>query len=50
MNQTEPSYDAMLMALEGLGHDPLHAVTGLLAGSLLGGSIWLSLLSLAFTG
>jgi hypothetical protein len=50
MNQTQPSYDAMLMVLEGLGQDPHRAVTGVLMGSLLGGSIWLSLLSLALAG
>ncbi len=49
MNQTYLSHRAPPVVLESDRRDPLHAVTGLLWGSLLGTAIWLSVLSLALT-
>lgn len=50
MNQTYLTHHAQSAVLESPQRDPLHAVTGLLWGSLLGTALWLSVLSLALTG
>lgn len=49
MNQTYLTHHVQPTVLERPQRDPLHAVTGLLWGSLLGAALWLSVLSLALT-
>ncbi|MBL0121731.1 MAG: hypothetical protein IPP88_03040 [Betaproteobacteria bacterium] len=50
MNQTYLTHHVQPTVLERPQRDPLHAVTGLLWGSLLGTALWLSVLSLALNG
>lgn len=49
MNHTYSSNDAQYNGSESTGRDPLHATTGLVWGTLLGGAFWLMALTLVFT-